>query len=100
MRIEEEPENADQTHEAASEGEEEAEEEVEENGSEGSDHLTVLTTKLMDEILGEKAPSTKLTFDIPYQIKEQETSDKRLLESEQKKLNQKLKEVDAKFNNN
>ena len=100
MRIEEEPENADQTQEVGSEGDEEAEEEVDENASQESDQLTVLTTKLMDEILGEKAPSSKLTVDLPYQIKEQETSDNRLLESEQRKLNRKLKEVDTKFNNN
>ena len=100
MRIEEEPENADQTQEVGSEGDEEAEEEVDENASQESDQLTVLTTKLMDEILGEKAPSSKLIVDLPYQIKEQETSDNRLLDSEQRKLNRKLKEVDTKFNNN
>ena len=70
MRIEEEPENADQTQEVGSEEDEEAEEEVDENASQDSDQLTVLTTKLMDEILGEKAPSSKLTADLPYQIKE------------------------------
>ena len=100
MRIEEEPEDADQTQDVGSEGDQEAEEEVYENASQESDQLTVLTTKLMDEILGEKAPSSKLTVDLPYQIKEQETSDNRLLESEKRKLNRKLKEVDTKFNNN
>ena len=100
MRIDEEPENAYQTQEVGSEGDEEAEEEIDENASQDSDQLTVLTTKLMDEILGEKAPSSKLTVDLPYQINQQETSDNRLLESEQRKLNRKLKEVDTKFNNN
>ena len=37
MRIEEEPENADQTQEVGSEGDEEAEEEVDENASQESD---------------------------------------------------------------
>jgi hypothetical protein len=71
MKIDEEAENDEQTHDDETdeeEVEEEDQDELDEKGSQESDNLTVLTSKLMDEILGvgEKTGSSKLTFDIPF----------------------------------
>lgn len=71
MKIEEECENADQTQEVEKNDEDDSdvqEHTIEESeDGDSAENMTVITAKLMDEILGgEKVPKSKHVFEIPF----------------------------------